>query len=112
MTAHKVGQKEFAAYVGVSLKTLEGWMHHKRIPNALYACKIAVALGVTVEYLVLGKKDRSMEKWLRETEKRKEAAKKIDKLIFHIALANSRLFGAAQLKYTAVKGIPSFHANS
>ena len=108
LAVHKTCQKEFADYIGVSQRTLEGWIRYKRIPNALYSCSIAEALGVTVEYLLRGNEDGALEKRLKETEERKEASAAMDKLIYRMALENSKLFGAAQLKYTAVKGIPAF----
>ncbi|MCL1817801.1 MAG: helix-turn-helix domain-containing protein [Spirochaetaceae bacterium] len=108
LAAHKTTQKEFAAYIDVPLGTLEGWLHHKRIPRASLSCRIAEALGVSVEYLYRGKDGGTVEKSLVETGVRKEASAAIDKLVYQLALENSKLFGAARLKYTAVKGIPAF----
>ena len=108
LSAHKTSQKEFAAYIGISLRTLEGWIRYKRFPNSLYSCRIAEALGVTVENLLKGEEEGTTEKRLKETEQRKEASVAMDKLIYRMALENSKLFGAAQLKYTAIKGIPAF----
>ena len=101
LAKHKTTQGIFAAYIGVSLGTLEGWMYHKRLPKISYSCRIAEALGVTVEYLYRGEEDGSLQKRLKETEERKEAAVKIDKLVYQIAAENSKLFGAAPLKYTS-----------
>ncbi|MCL1817770.1 MAG: helix-turn-helix domain-containing protein, partial [Spirochaetaceae bacterium] len=106
LAAHKTTQREFAAYIDVSLGTLQGWLYHKRIPKASYSCRIAEALGVSVEYLYRGKDGGTVEKSITETGVRKEASAAIDKLVYHLALENSKLFGAARLKYTAVKGIP------
>ena len=51
-----IGQKELAAKTGLSLKTIENYLKKdSSIPSADKAVLIAQALGVTVEYLVIGK---------------------------------------------------------
>ena len=51
-------QKELAAKTGLSLKTIENYVKKdSSIPSADKAVLIAQALGVTVEYLVTGKKN-------------------------------------------------------
>ena len=53
-----MGQKELAAKTGLSLKTIENYVKKdSSIPSADKAVLIAQALGVTVEYLVTGKKN-------------------------------------------------------
>ena len=53
-----IEQKELAAKTGISLKTIENYVKKESsIPSADKAVLIAQALGVTVEYLVTGKKD-------------------------------------------------------
>jgi len=53
-----IGQKELAAKTGLSLKTIENYVKKdSSIPSADKAVLIAQALGVTVEYLVTGKKN-------------------------------------------------------
>jgi len=53
-----IGQKELAAKTGLSLKTIENYVKKdSSIPSADRALQIAQALGVTVEYLVTGKKN-------------------------------------------------------
>jgi transcriptional regulator with XRE-family HTH domain len=50
-------QKELAAKTGISLKTIENYVKKDScIPVADKAVLIAQALGVTVEYLITGKK--------------------------------------------------------
>ena len=50
-------QKELSAKTGLSLKTIENYVKKdSSIPSADKAVLIAQALGVTVEYLVTGKK--------------------------------------------------------
>ena len=56
-------QKELAAKSGLSLKTIENYVKKDScIPSADKAVMIAQALGVTVEYLVTGKKSESYKK--------------------------------------------------
>jgi transcriptional regulator with XRE-family HTH domain len=57
LKAHRCSQKYLAEYVGIALQTLRGWIHYDRIPDAITACYIAEALGVTVEYLVRGNEE-------------------------------------------------------
>ena len=50
-------QKELAAKTGISLKTIENYVKKESsIPSADKAVLIAQALGVSVEYLISGKK--------------------------------------------------------
>ena len=53
-----IGQKELAAKTGLSLKTIENYVKKdSSVPSADKAVLIAQTLGVTVEYLVTGKKN-------------------------------------------------------
>ena len=108
LKTRKASQRELAAYLGVSRRTFEGWIYQRRFPNVEKAYLIAQALGVTVDFLISGKDDGSLPKRMRETELRKAASMAMDKLIFQLAVHNSRLFGAAELKYTTLKGMPAF----
>jgi transcriptional regulator with XRE-family HTH domain len=50
-------QKELAAKTGISLKTIESYVKKdSSVPSADKAFRIAQALGVTLEYLLSGKK--------------------------------------------------------
>jgi transcriptional regulator with XRE-family HTH domain len=52
-------QKELAAKTGLSLKTIENYVKKdSSLPTADKAVLIAQALGVTVEYLISGKKTK------------------------------------------------------
>jgi transcriptional regulator with XRE-family HTH domain len=52
-------QKELAEKTGLSLKTIENYVKKdSSVPSADKAVLIAAALGVTVEYLVSGKKTK------------------------------------------------------
>ena len=54
-----VKQRELAAKSGLSLKTIENYIKKESsIPSADKAVLIAQALGVSVEYLVTGRKDK------------------------------------------------------
>lgn len=44
-----------ALKAGLNLRTFQGWIAKKIMPNADQACAIASALHVSVEYLVTGK---------------------------------------------------------
>ena len=109
LKARKVSQREFAAHINVSRRTFEGWIYQLRLPNLEYSFRIAVALGLTMENLLQGESDDAvLNRQLAEANARKEASKAMDKLIYQLALRNSRLHGAVPLKYTGIWGIPSF----
>jgi len=55
-------QKELAAKTGISLKTIENYVKKdSSIPSADKAVLIAQALGVTVEYLMNGRKNKKAD---------------------------------------------------
>ena len=92
MRAHKISQKEFSAYIDVSLPTFKCWIHNNRIPNAYTSCDIAEALGVSVEFLVRGVDGKAMENREKEALIRKTAAAEIKKMS-KIIRKNARLIG-------------------
>ena len=52
-------QKELAAKTGISLKTIENYVKKdSSVPSAEKAVLIAQALGVTVEYLIIGNRPK------------------------------------------------------
>ncbi len=56
MLFQDIKPKEIADKTGISVNTIRNYINgHKAIPSAENAVKIAQALGVSVEYLVLGK---------------------------------------------------------
>jgi hypothetical protein len=83
------------------------WIYRGRLPDARVACCLAEALGVTVEYLVRKEKDETTDARIKETEERKNASANMDRMIYRLALENSKLYGSAQLKYFNGKGIPA-----
>ena len=79
--AHKISQTRFAEYIGINSRTFQGWIRHNRIPDIDTALHMAAALGVGLEYLVLGNDDRAMEIRAQQVEERKTAADRIKKMI-------------------------------
>ena len=108
LKALKVSQREFAEHIHISRRTLEGWIYQVRLPNLEAGYRISAALGISMEDLLWGKKEEAFDKYLAEAEARKDATKAMDKLIYQLAMRNSRLHGGAKLKYTGIWGIPSF----
>ena len=82
--AHKISQKKFCTYIGISYDTLRSWLKFNRIPDIYTACDIADALGVSVEYLARGTEGKAMECREREAIRRKTAAADIKKLALKI----------------------------
>jgi transcriptional regulator with XRE-family HTH domain len=73
-------QKELAAKTGLSLKTIENYVKKdSSVPAADKAVLIAQALGVTVEYLISGKKPKKPDTPAIQP-KTKEAVDTISKL--------------------------------
>ena len=91
MKAHKISQKKFAEYIEVPTDTFLGWIKHNRIPDAITACLIAEALGVTVEYLVRGTDDINFEERAHRTSEQKSAATEIKKLLIQMKKETRRL---------------------
>ena len=90
--AHKISQEEFASYIGISFNTLKTWFRNNRIPDAYTAHDIAVALGVSVEYLVTGEDRKALEEREKQTLLRKTAALDIEKMAVMIK-KNAKLIG-------------------
>jgi len=89
--AHKYSQKKLAEYIDVPVQTLWGWIHYNRIPDAMTACDIAEALGVTVEYLVRGSDDINAKEKMMRIHVRKSTAMHIQKLVIQIGKETERL---------------------
>ena len=66
---------EFAEYLGISLSTLQGWIHYERVPEISMAYTIAFTLGVTLNYLLGGKETNIAIARQKELEARNAAAK-------------------------------------
>ena len=89
--AHKLSQEKFADYISVQTRTFWGWIHNHRIPDAITACRMAEALGVTVEYLAMGEDDINARDRMTRTYNRKTAALEIKKLVEKINTEAERL---------------------
>ena len=81
MKAHKISQKRFAEYIEVPLSTFYSWFKYNRSVEVGTAYNIAVALGVSLEYLITGHNGKDAEERMMEIENRKSAGAEIKKLI-------------------------------
>jgi len=82
-------QKELALKTGLSLKTIENYVKKESsMPSADRAVLIAQALGVSVEYLVTGKKSDKNEKTIHYA-KNKEINSVLSKLSSYNSEAGS-----------------------
>jgi len=79
--AHKISQARFAEHIGMNPRTFQGWIYHNRIPDIDTAFQIAAALGVAVEYLVLGQGGKAISIRMRQVKERKIATARITKMI-------------------------------
>ena len=82
--AHKITQKKFADYIGINYNTFKNWMCYGIIPDVYSAFDIAVALGVSVEFLVTGCDGETTQNREKETLARKNAARDIRKMALKI----------------------------
>ena len=72
--AHNLSQKQFADHLGVSINTLQGWIKHERVPETSMAYRVAISLGVTLDYLFSGKeRDIAMARYKELTAKQTAA---------------------------------------
>ena len=90
--AHKISQEKFAAYIGISFGTLKNWLCYGIIPDAETTYNIAVALGVSMEYLIKGTDGAANEQRKREALTRKIAAADIKNMALEIE-KNAGLIG-------------------
>ena len=58
MLAKKINQKDLAGSIGLKYCTLRFWLCYGYYPDVKTACDIAKALGVSVEYLVKGRRGK------------------------------------------------------
>ena len=91
LAAHRYTQTKLAEYIDIPVRTIWSWIHYDRMPDAMSACCIAEALGVTVEYLVRGNDEINTDDKIQRTRERKIAAEKIQKLALQINDVSSRL---------------------
>ena len=73
--AHNMTQRQFAERLGISFNTLQGWIKYERVPETSMAYCLAIALGVTLDYLLGGKERDITRARLVELEARRKAAK-------------------------------------
>ncbi|MCL2833507.1 MAG: helix-turn-helix domain-containing protein [Treponema sp.] len=78
--AHKLSQAEFANHISINPPTFMGWIYHDRMPDIETALYMAAALGVSLEYLIFGADGKATETRMQQTEERKNAALRIQKL--------------------------------
>ena len=67
LRAQKITQKELASLVGIKYSTLRFWLCYGYSPDVDIACDIASVLGVTVEYLAKGVKNKHVRKNVKKT---------------------------------------------
>lgn len=54
-----ISQKELAAAINESYNTVQSWINKDRLPNVEQAVRIAQILNTSVEFLTLGKDERT-----------------------------------------------------
>ena len=74
--AHRMTQKQFAEYIGISPNTFKSWIKYERIPDTGTAYDMAIVLGVTLNYL-LGGREAEIAGWRYKELAAREAAAKI-----------------------------------
>ena len=62
LKAQNATQDKIAKQINERADTFSKWIQKDRLPDAAQSYKIAVALGVSVEYLVTGKEPDNSEK--------------------------------------------------
>jgi len=80
LRAQKLTQKELAALVDIKYSTLRFWLCYGYSPDVETACDIASVLGVTVEYLAKGVKNKYVRKNAKKTLIKKDIATGIIRL--------------------------------
>jgi transcriptional regulator with XRE-family HTH domain len=89
--AHKISLENFAAYIGIPRSTFYSWSKYNRIPDILTAYAIAAALGVSMEYLVTGADGYAARKRMKQTESRKNAKIKMQKMVSKLQFEMEKL---------------------
>lgn len=90
LRAHKMTQKQFAEYLGVSVNTLTGWIRYERIPDTGTAYDMAIVLGVTLNYL-LGGREAEIADWRLKELAARDAAARIMELLAQIQQETRKL---------------------
>lgn len=90
--AHKISQEKFASYIGMKYSTFKSWIYNNRIPDIFTGHDMAIALGVSMEYLVTGNDGQAAEIRSKQVLERKIAAREIKKMA-KIIQKDARLIG-------------------
>lgn len=80
LKAQNATQDKIAKQINERADTFSKWIQKDRLPDAVQSYKIAVALGVSVEYLVTGKEPENAEKIAAVKEQLLEAVQQLDQL--------------------------------
>ena len=94
-------QKELAAKTGISLKTIENYVKKdSSIPSADKAVLIAEALGVSVEYLISGKKAKKTDILASQPQYKEviEIISKLNKYNFEVIISMAKTLLCLQAK--------------
>ena len=59
---HKISQKELASRIGIKYSSLRFWICYGFYPDVKTAHDIAIVLGVSIEYLLTGRRDKNRGK--------------------------------------------------
>jgi len=77
---NKTSQKELAASCAINLRTLQNWIRRSLFPDVENGYRIARFLGVTVEYLITGKNDETVEQIKTIRSQLKDMDEKLSKI--------------------------------
>ena len=79
--AHKITFTQFSEYLGIPRSTFFYWMKNNTIPDLFTAYDIAIALGVSLEFLASGENWKSEKLRMEQTETRKTAEAEVKNLV-------------------------------
>ena len=79
--AHKITLTQFSQYLGIPKSTFFYWLRNKTIPDLFTAYDIAIALGVSLEFLASGENWKSEKLRMEQTKTRKSAEAEVKKLV-------------------------------
>jgi len=89
--AHKISQEKFSRLVGIKYNTFRCWKYNDRIPDAVSACDIANALGVSVEYLVNGDNRANVRQKVKIEKERNITSSRVKKLALKLGEETAKL---------------------
>ena len=79
--AHKISLEKFAEYINVPKSTFFRWKKNNLVPDVVTSYNIATALGVSLEYLLTGKKQKGEEERMAQIKARKNTEARVKKLV-------------------------------